>query len=158
MLETTVCYLRKDNQVLMLYRNKKKADINAGKWIGIGGKIECGETPEQANRREFYEETGLTLVSTRRRGTVHFIGEQWEEYMYVFEATDAFGELSDCSEGELRWIDQNNINDLPMWEGDHTFLDILLRSSQLFELKLVYHQDRCEVINLKEELSCNIGN
>ena len=137
---STLCYIQKENKVLFLYRNKKKNDPNAGKWIGIGGKTESGETPEQCVKREVFEETGLTLTEYHFHGVIRFISEMWEdEDMYLYSATGFEGELrGDCDEGELKWIDRNEIEGLSMWEGDSYFLKALLEGRDRINMVLTY--------------------
>ena len=137
---STLCYIQKDNSVLFLYRNKKKNDPNAGKWIGIGGKCEPGETPELCVKREVFEETGLTLTDYHFHGVIRFVSEMWEdEDMYLYSAAGFEGELkTDCDEGELKWIDRADIEGLPMWEGDSYFLKALLEGRDRINMVLTY--------------------
>ena len=143
MKETTLCYVQKDNNYLMLHRIKKEEDVNEGKWIGIGGRIEEGETPEQCLVREAKEETGLLLTSYQYRGIVHFRSEDYEdEEMHLFTA-DAFeGELTECNEGVLKWIDRDKLYDLPMWEGDKLFFGLIRSNAKFFDLTLQYKKDK----------------
>ena len=137
-METTVqVYLKKDNSYLLLYRNKKKNDMSEGKWIGVGGHVEKGETIDDAVIREVYEETGLTIHSLKCDGEVLFINNDYEEMMYVYEISDFSGELKDCNEGELAWIDIDEMLTLPMWEGDKAYLP-LLRRHEYFRLEIRY--------------------
>ena len=143
MKNTTLCYVLKDDQVLMLHRIKKKNDINKDKWIGIGGKFEGEESPDECLLREAKEETGLTLTSWRCRGVVTFLNEgDSGEYMYLFTADGFEGELIDCDEGELQWVSRDFVNDLPTWEGDRIFLEKIAQPSPFFSLKLVYQGNR----------------
>ena len=136
---SSLCYIEKDGKYLMLYRNAKKNDENAGKWIGIGGKFEDGESPEDCVCREVLEETGLTLVSYTFRGLVTFVSDKYPtEYMHLFTADKFDGKLSTCREGKLEWIDKNKLYKLPMWEGDRVFLDLLDSQKSFFSLKLCY--------------------
>jgi len=122
MINTTLCYIEKDNKFLMLHRTKKENDLNEGKWIGVGGKFEKGETPEECLLREVKEETGLTLIKYRLRAVITFILNEWgTEYMYLFTANEFSGELRECNEGDLQWVDKKDI---------------------LFTLKVVYDGDR----------------
>ena len=141
---STLCYIQKENKVLFLYRNKKKNDPNAGKWIGIGGKTEPGETPEQCVKREVFEETGLTLTEYHFHGVIRFISEMWEdEDMYLYSATGFEGELrGDCDEGELVWIKKEELDRLPQWEGDRIFHRLLKEGIPFFELVLVYSGEK----------------
>lgn len=139
---TTLCYIEHHGQYLMLLRNKKKVDINKGKWIGVGGHFEEGESPEECLLREVYEETGLTLTKYRYRGMVTFSSNQWQtEYMFLYTADGYTGELKECEEGELRWIPKSEILDLNLWEGDKEFLKILFEDQAPFSMKLSYHGD-----------------
>lgn len=141
---TTLCYIEKEEKYLMLHRVKKYHDINAGKWIGVGGHVENGETPEECLLREVKEETGLTLTAYRLRGLVTFLSDVCEpELMCVFTA-DAFdGELIECDEGELAWVEKSDVLGLPTWEGDRVFLERLLSGDErFFSIKLRYEGDR----------------
>jgi 8-oxo-dGTP diphosphatase len=123
----------------MLHRVKKEQDENAGMWIGVGGKFEDKESPEECVLREVREETGLTLTAYRLRGIVTFVSDQWEtEYMYLFTATAFEGELTDSDEGVLAWIPKEKILELPHWEGDAIFLRLLSERDTFFSLKLQY--------------------
>ena len=130
----------------MLHRVKKENDANKDKWIGIGGKFEDKESPEDCILRETKEETGLTLTSYKYRGIVTFVSDRWEtEYMHLFTA-DAFeGELIECDEGELEWISPEKLDSIPKWEGDKIFLDLLQKEVPFFSLKLRYEGE-----NLRE--------
>ena len=138
MLQTTLCYLNCGGKTLMLHRVKKKNDVNHDKWIGIGGKFEPGESPEECMLREFSEETGLQLTSWRYRGIVTFVSDTWCEYMHLFTATGWTGEPHECDEGELDWIKKEKLLSLPMWEGDKIFLRLLEEDGPFFSLKLKY--------------------
>lgn len=142
MRNTTLCYLEREGRLLMLFRNKKEHDENHGKWIGVGGKFEEGETPEECVIREVYEETGLKMRSPRLRGIVTFVMEpQSTEYMFVYTATDFTGQLinpDSCTEGVLRWVDRDEVCQLPTWEGDRIFLKLLMEEHPFFSLKLCY--------------------
>ena len=143
MFNTTLCYVTRGSDVLMLHRVKKKNDINKDKWIGIGGKFEGEESPDECLLREAKEETGLTLTSWRCRGVVTFLCDGVEgEFMYLFTADGFEGELKDCDEGELRWVSRDFLNSLPMCEGDHIFLDLLWKDAPFFLLKLHYQNDK----------------
>ena len=144
MKNTSLCYLEQDEKYLMLHRVKKAVDENRDKWIGIGGKFEEGESPEECMLREFREETGLRLLSWRYRGIVTFVSDEWgTEYMHLFTA-DAFeGTLSrDCPEGDLEWIGKHDLLSKPIWEGDKVFLRLLDSGEPFFSLKLRYQGDR----------------
>jgi len=141
---TTCCYLKKDGKTLLLYRNKKENDINEGKWIGIGGKLEKGETPFECVCREFFEETGLTISDIELKGYITFPGIYYgiDEGMFLYVARNYEGNLkSDCLEGELAWVDDERIADLPMWEGDKYFNE-WLTSKGFVEAKLTYKNDK----------------
>ena len=142
MLNTTLCYIEKDGQYLMLHRVKKENDINRDKWIGIGGKFEDKESPEECALREVKEETGLTLTAYAYRGIVTFVSDRYEtEYMHLFTADGFTGELIDCDEGTLEWVDKVLVPGLPTWAGDRIFLDLLMRDTPFFSLKLAYEGD-----------------
>ena len=150
MINCVLCYLEKDGKYLMLNRNKKKNDVNSGKWIGVGGKFENGESPEECLIREVYEETGYTLNSYRFRGIVTFVSDIYDtEYMFLYTSTDFAGIEKICDEGELHWVDKNDVLDLPLWEGDKVFLRYLYEDRDVFSLKLSYHGD--ELVSVKEE-------
>lgn len=143
MINSTLCYCLSGDQVLMLHRVKKKNDINHHKWIGIGGKFEKDESPEECLLREAKEETGLTLTSWRCRGVVTFLNTQCEgEYMYLFTADGFTGDLTDCPEGDLQWVSRDFLDALPTWEGDKIFLDLLWQDASFFLLTLRYDGDR----------------
>jgi len=144
MCNCTLCYVENDRgEYLMLHRVKKKNDVNHDKWIGIGGKFEPDESPEDCLLREVYEETGLTLTDYRFRAVITFVASGQEtEYMYLYTATGYTGCLTDCDEGELAWIPKSRIYDLPIWEGDKLFLRLIESpDSPFFSLKLVYQGD-----------------
>lgn len=139
---TTLCYIRDGRKWLLLHRTKKDQDENAGKWIGVGGKFEKGECPEECLLREVREETGLTLRSYRFRGIVTFVSDVWdEEIMFLYTSEDFGGSLTDCNEGELRWIDECELDSLPMWEGDNIFFKLIKEEHDFFSLKLCYKGD-----------------
>ena len=140
MKQTTLCYLEQDGKYLMLHRTKKEHDENRDKWIGVGGKFEDGESPEDCMRREVLEETGLSVADYRYRGIVTFVSDQWQtEYMHLFTCSRWTGELRDCDEGELAWISKSDLLALTLWEGDRIFLRLLDTDEPFFSLKLVYH-------------------
>lgn len=142
MLLTTLCYIEQDDKYLMLHRVKKKNDLNHDKWIGIGGKFEKDETPEECLLREAREETGLELTDYRFRGIVVFISNEWEtEYMHLFTADGYTGEMKECNEGELVWIPKKEVMNLKLWEGDKIFFRLLEEDKGFFTLKLRYEGD-----------------
>ena len=143
---TTLCYIEKDEKYLMLHRVLKKNDINKDKWIGVGGNLEKGESPEDCLLREVKEETGLTLTSYRFRGLITFTfssqGRETDtEYMCLYTANGYEGELISCSEGNLEWVNKKDIFSLKLWEGDKIFFRLLQEERQFFSLKLVYQDD-----------------
>jgi len=139
MIQSTLCYLEREDEYLMLHRVKKEQDANHDKWIGVGGKFEDGESPEDCVLRETYEETGLTLTDYRYRGLVTFVSDRWPtEYMHLFTATGWSGEAHPCDEGELAWIKKTELLKLPLWEGDKIFLKLLDTDCPFFSLKLRY--------------------
>lgn len=143
MILSTLCYLERGEEYLMLHRVKKEHDANRDKWIGVGGKFEEGESPEECILRETAEETGLTLTDYRYRGLVTFVSDQWPtEYMHLFTATAWDGTPIPCAEGELAWIPKSALLDLPLWEGDKIFLRLLDSGAPFFSLKLRYEGER----------------
>ena len=148
MKNTTLCYIENHNgDYLMLYRNKKKNDPNAGKWIGVGGHFEDNESPDECLLREVKEETGLTLTEYRLRAIITFIAEGYGcEYMHLYTATGFEGEFDEtCNEGILKWIPKKDIFNLNLWEGDKIFLKRLLEDQPFFSMKLEYVGD--ELVN-----------
>ena len=143
MRNTTLCHIEKDGKYLMLHRIKKKNDLNFDKWIGIGGKFEPGESPEECMQREVTEETGLTAREWRYRGIVTFVSDEWgTEYMHLFTCTGFTGTLRECDEGVLEWVDRERFAALPQWEGDRIFLRLMQENVPFFSLKLCYEGDR----------------
>ena len=139
---TTLCYLERGDEYLMLHRTKKKNDENHDKWIGVGGKFEAGESPEDCMHREIFEETGLLVTEYRYRGLVTFVSDLYEtEYMHLFTVTDWTGEARECDEGELAWIKKQKLFDLTLWQGDRIFLKLLQKDVPFFSLKLTYRGD-----------------
>lgn len=156
MINTTLGYIQRfvegREQYLMLHRVKKENDLNHDKWIGIGGKFEDGESPEECMRREALEETGLTLTKMRYRGIVTFASDQYEtEYMHLFTSDGFTGELIVCDEGDLEWIDREALLELPHWEGDRIFLDLLKQDVPFFSLKLRYEGEHLSFAALNGE-------
>jgi len=143
MLNTTLCYIERDGKYLMLYRTVKENDLNHDKWIGIGGKFEEKESPEECVLREALEETGLTLNSLRYCGIVTFVSDKWgTEYMHLFHSDDFSGEIIECDEGELRWVEISEIYNLPLWQGDKIFLRLIEQKVPFFSLKLEYEGEK----------------
>ena len=141
-MQTTLCYIEKDGRTLMLHRVKKKNDMNYDKWIGVGGKFEYGESPEECMLREVREETGLTVTDWAYRGIVTFVSQDWCEYMHLFTASEFTGEVRACDEGTLEWVETDKLTQLPIWEGDKVFLRLLKEKEPFFSLKLVYDEER----------------
>ena len=145
MLLTTLCYMERDGQYLMLHRTKKEKDINKDKWIGVGGKFKDKESPEDCLLREVKEETGLTLTSWKFRGIVTFITDRYEtEFMHLYTADDWEGDMIVCDEGDLEWIDKEKVFDLNLWEGDRIFFRLLQTDHPFFSLRLSYIGDQLE--------------
>ena len=141
--QTTLCYIEKEGAYLMLHRIKKEQDENRDKWIGVGGKFEDRESPEDCVLREVKEETGLTLTDYQYRGIVTFVSDIWPcEYMHLFTATGFQGQIRECDEGVLEWLPKEKLYGLPMWAGDRIFLELLDRGAPFFSLKLVYEGER----------------
>ena len=154
MRNTTLCHIEKNGKYLMLHRVKKQKDMNKDKWIGIGGKFEDKESPEECNRREVLEETGLTVKSAEYRGIVTFVSDEFEtEYMHIFTCNDFSGKIKECDEGELCWIDKKDVMSLSIWEGDKIFLKLIDDPNcPFFSLKLEYTGQvlKSAVLNGKE--------
>ncbi len=142
MKNTTLCYIEHEGAYLMLHRVKKKNDLNQGKWVGVGGKFEENESPEQCLCREVWEETGLTLTGWQYCGIVTFVSDQWEgEYMHLYRGTAFTGQLRECPEGDLQWVPKAQLPALPQWEGDRIFLDLMEKNRPFFSLRLEYRGD-----------------
>ena len=143
MKNTSLCYIEREGCYLMLHRTKKVNDENHDKWIGVGGKFEEGESPEECMLREVTEETGLSLTHWRYRGIVTFVSDQWGgEYMHLFTADGFTGQIKSCDEGELEWVEKQRLLSLPIWEGDKIFLRLLDSEQPFFSLKLRYQGER----------------
>jgi len=143
MRNTTLCHIEKDGKYLMLHRVKKGNDLNRDKWVGIGGKFEDKESPEECNQREVFEETGLTVKNARYCGIVTFVSDKWEtEYMHIFHSDSFTGTVKECDEGNLEWIDKKALYSLPIWQGDKIFLNLIEQQVSFFSLKLVYEGER----------------
>ena len=144
MLNTTLCYIEQNGSYLMIHRIKKKNDMNKDKWIGVGGKLEAGESPHECARREILEECGVYPNDLKYRGVVTFVSNEFgTEYMHLFTASGYDGEINyDCNEGKLEWVEKSKVRELPIWEGDKIFFDLLDKGSPFFSLKLIYEGDR----------------
>lgn len=139
MVLTTLCYIEREDSYLMLHRVKKEKDVNKDKWIGIGGKFEADESPEECLLREAREETGLSLTSYRLRGVLTFICEGWEsEYIFLYTADGFQGDIGECPEGELEWVKKDEVEKLNLWEGDKIFFRLLREEAPFFSLKFSY--------------------
>ena len=142
MLLTTLCYMEKGNQYLMLHRVKKEHDINKDKWIGVGGKFEDKESPEDCLLREVCEETGLTLTSWKFRGIITFVTDRYEtEFMHLYTADGWEGEMIECNEGNLEWLEKKEVFNLKVWEGDKIFFWLMQHDAPFFSLRLEYVGD-----------------
>lgn len=140
---TTLAYIEKEDKYLMIHRTKKENDPNHDKWIGVGGKLEKDESPDECMIREVKEETGLDVKGYRFCGIVTFLSDIWEtEYMFLFEVKEYSGELAECSEGELEWVEKSRIPDLHIWEGDRLFLERMRAGGGFFSLMVRYEGDR----------------
>ena len=152
MENTTLCYLERDGQYLMLHRIKKENDLNHDKWIGVGGRFEKDESPDDCLLREVREETGLILDRWRFRGVITFISDEWDtEYMYLFTADRFHGTMIDCDEGVLEWVDKDRVPQLPLWEGDKLFFRLLAQDVPPFLMTLRYRGDELIFASLNGE-------
>lgn len=151
---TTLCYIEKDDSYLMLHRNKKKNDLSHDMWIGVGGHFEEGESPSECLLREVREETGLLLKSYRFRGVVTFLSDEAEgEYMFLYTADEFDGEITQCDEGELKFIKKSELSNLYFWSGDEIFLKLIREDAPVFDLKLEYNGKRlCSAVLNGNEL------
>lgn len=151
MIFSSLCYIEKDEKYLMIHRTKKNNDINENKWIGIGGKFEVGESPEECIIREVKEETGLTLNSYKFRGIITYISKTWEtEYVCLFTSDNFSGKLIECNEGDLKWIDKKEVLNLKTWEGDKIFINKIQKDDKFFTIKFEYDGDTLLKYDLKE--------
>lgn len=141
-VDTVSIYILKEEEILLLFRNKKEIDINKGKYIGVGGHIEEGETPLEAIVREVKEETNLDIVNPPLRALVHFYFDDFIEHMYLYSSTSFSGEMKECNEGTLYWIKKDNIKNINMWEGDKYFLYPILDNKPYFEIEMTYQKDK----------------
>ena len=150
MILSTLCYLERDGKYLMLHRTKKDCDVNEGKWIGVGGKLNPGESPDECVCREVLEETGLTLDDYVMRGILTFSSVGWEdEYIFVYTSGAFHGTLIGCDEGELKWVDKDSLMGLNLWEGDRIFLKMLIDGNPFFSMKVSYVWDRLKSHSIK---------
>lgn len=148
---TTLCYIENEDSYLMLHRVKKVNDLNHDKWIGVGGKFEYGESPEECLLREVEEETGLILTEYQFRGLVTFVSDEWgSEYMHLYTATGYYGEMKECEEGELVWVPKKEIENLKLWEGDKVFFRLLDETKGFFSLKLCYEGETLKETIIKK--------
>ncbi len=152
MILSTICYIEKDGKYLMLHRTKKENDINKEKWLGIGGKFEEKESPEECIIREVKEETNLTLKSCQLRGILTFVSTICEtEYIYLFTSDDFEGNLTkECKEGDLQWVEKEKIENLNLWEGDKIFLRKIRANAPFFTIKYEYDGDTLLHYEMKE--------
>ena len=148
---TTLCYIENEDSYLMLHRVKKVNDLNHDKWIGVGGKFEYGESPEECLLREVEEETGLILTEYQFRGLVTFVSDEWgTEYMHLYTATGYHGGMKECEEGELVWVPKKEIENLKLWEGDKVFFRLLDETKGFFSLKLRYEGETLKETIIKK--------
>lgn len=151
MILSTICYIEKEGKYLMLHRTKKQQDINKEKWLGIGGKLEDKESPEECMIREVKEETGLTIKEYKLRGILTFTSTDYEtEYIYVFTSNNFEGTLVECKEGDLQWIEKEKIRDLNLWEGDLLFIEKIKEDHPFFSIKFEYDGDKLVRYEVKE--------
>ena len=151
MIFSTLCYIEKDGKYLMLHRTKKKDDINKDKWLGVGGKFEKDESPEECMLREVKEETGLMLKSYKLRCIVTYVSTTWEtEYMYVFTSRDFTGNLIECNEGDLEWVNKKDVLRLNSWEGDKIFVEKIQEDDTFFTVKFEYDGEKLIRYDLRE--------
>ena len=140
---TRICYIEQDGNYLMLHRTKKENDQSHDKWLGVGGKFDKDESPDECILREVKEETGLTLTSYQLRGVMTFVSDIWEtEYMFIYTADEFEGELAECSEGDLQWIKKTEVMNLKLWEGDKIFLKKLIDGDGFFTVKMEYEGEK----------------
>ena len=151
-VNSTLIYIERGDEYLMLHRTKKENDLNRDKWVGVGGRFEADESPEECMLREAREETGLTLTRWRCRGLVTFVSDRWAtEYMHLFTADRWTGRLGPCDEGELAWVKKEKLPSLRLWEGDRIFLRLLASDAPFFLLRLQYEGDRLVLARLNGE-------
>jgi len=137
----TLCYVKQNGHTLMIHRVKKENDMHAGKWNGLGGKLNAGETPEECVVREVREESGLVIRNPRLHGILTFPAfandEDW--YAFLFTATEFEGELIESNEGVLKWVPDRELLDLNLWEGDKIFIPWLAKD-EFFSGKFTYRE------------------
>jgi 8-oxo-dGTP diphosphatase len=123
----TLCYIRDGEKTLMLHRNKKANDMHQGKWNGLGGKVEKGESPEACAMREVLEESGLEVTNPQLKGFITFpnFDGQNDWYVFVYRFDQFVGDLIESAEGHLQWISKTEMKEVPLWEGDRIFMDWL---------------------------------
>ena len=150
MFNTTLCYIEKDGAYLMIHRVKKQNDMNKDKWLGVGGKLEEGETPFDCARREIREETGVSVENLNYRGIITFVSDLYgTEYMHLFTCIDFSGDLKECDEGELVWVPKKDLDSLKLWEGDKIFFRLLEEEERFFTLKLTYEGEELVEVETK---------
>lgn len=148
----TCCYLRQNKQWLMLYRNKKKNDVNQGKWIGVGGKLEQGETAYECAVREIKEETGYQANRLVLQGILYFhYADVEDDKIWVYTCDDFSGEQVLCNEGELAWIDQDKLLDLSLWDGDRIFLKRILENDSRQFCYEMFYDGNSNLLNVLEK-------
>lgn len=142
MILSTMVYIQKEGKVLLLHRTKKQNDTNEGKYLGVGGRFEANESPDDCIYREVREETGLIMNSFAYRGVVTFVSDTYPtEYMFIYTCDDFSGEMIECNEGDLYWVEKEKMFDLPMWAGDRLFLERMEKSDKPFSMKVRYVGD-----------------
>lgn len=148
---TTECYIRRGDEILFIH--KKGKDLNTGKYLGIGGHLEPGESPTECMVREIFEETGIKkeeLANLKMRAVITFINPVYDdEYIHLFDAEyigKADPALNSCDEGELKWINKKDVYSLPIWEGDKRMFDEMFRDDNFFTMKLVYDGDELKEV------------
>lgn len=148
----TLAYLEKNNKILMLYRDKKENDINKGKWLGLGGKLESGEDPYESIKREVFEESGLTLIDAKMKGLIKFKYKGNLEYIFVFYSNNFTGNLiKDCNEGTLKYINKDEVLKLNLWESDYEFLNEILSYNDDFFIYNVEYDNNEKLIKCIKE-------
>ncbi len=146
MTKTVLIYIEKNDSYLMLLKNNK-GNMNHGKWLGIGGHIEISETSEEALIREVKEETNLDLLNYENSGTVYFHDNNYLEIMNLYKSNSFKDELGSCDEGTLKWVKKDEILNLNLWEGDKSFLPLLIENKPYFEIELIYNNGKLVKVN-----------